>query len=51
MSGEALTTAFSQDLHDMKFHIETFFVPPTFGSEFDLDKFYGVRLAPLLRMR
>ncbi|BGP33089.1 ATP-dependent DNA helicase II subunit 1 [Rhodotorula toruloides] len=29
------------DLYDMKFHIETFFVPPTFGSQFDLNKFYG----------
>ncbi|BGP25558.1 ATP-dependent DNA helicase II subunit 1 [Rhodotorula toruloides] len=30
-----------KDLEDMKFHIETFFVPPTFDSHFDLNKFYG----------
>lgn len=31
----------------MDFHIETFFVPPTFDSHFDLNKFYGASSATL----
>ena len=33
-----------QDLSDMRYDIEPFFIPPTEDSAFDLSRFYGVRL-------
>lgn len=31
-----------QDATQSGYKVETFFVPPTFDSDFDLDKFYAV---------
>lgn len=33
---------FVQDATQSGYKVETFFVPPTFDSDFDLDKFYAV---------
>lgn len=44
--GRQLLTTVShagQDATESGYAVETFFVPPTFDSDFDLEKFYGVR--------